>query len=58
MPFTPLTITGFKRGENNEIFVKARRFRNISPFFEEPLNSLSALGICTADRILEERGNI
>ncbi|KAI8122750.1 hypothetical protein CVS40_6375 [Lucilia cuprina] len=54
LPYEPITIKCFKIGQNNETLVIGKRFKNIQPFFDEPLNSLSALGICSADKLLEE----
>lgn len=57
-PSTPLKITGFKGGENNDIFYSATFQKYLSFIFEEPLDSLSALGVFIADKILEDREEI
>lgn len=58
LPYKPLTIISFKRDQNNEVIVVGRRFKNICSFFEGPIDSISALGICIAENILEESEDI
>lgn len=50
--FSPIKITGFMDGDGG--FIKGLRFKNLQNFFQEPLQSMPALGVCTAELSTEK----